>query len=32
MPKSTNTEIVDEMIGVDLHELRDVNAVNAANK
>ena len=32
IPKSTNTEIVDEMIGIDLDELKYLNTQNSARK
>jgi len=32
IPKNTNSELVDDMIGIDLYELRDYNAENAALK
>ena len=32
IPKSTNTKLVDEMIGIDIKQLIDLNAQNSARK
>jgi hypothetical protein len=32
IPKSTNTELVDEMIGINIFEIQEINAQNSARK